>query len=85
MSDVMIKGGDIVMVGGTPYIVSKAEIDEVNHVALVSLRDGNYWSSPVCGSCVMGIELELFPSAVKRGAEVIGKITSFNGRAAIRS
>jgi len=81
MDEVMVKGGDVVMIDSTPYIVAKAEFNGSNrYTALVSLVNGNYWSTPLEGGFMNPKLLSDFHPY----AEKIGKIRSFNGRAAIR-
>lgn len=42
--EVMVKGGDIVVVDGVDYVVGKAGDGKT---ALIGLVDGNYWDNPV--------------------------------------
>ena len=86
MDEVTVVGGDVVMIDGAPYLVVKAEVNgDSGYTVLASLIDGNFWSSPIQVNYRSPMPLSLFESAVDRGAEKIGKISSFNGRSAFRN
>ena len=48
--EVTVRGGDVVRISGTDYLVGKTYEHDEAAIALISLYDGNYWSDPVLGS-----------------------------------